>query len=297
MKRIFQIINILLITLAAYFCVDMVYKKITATPLVFIGNTVKSDLGNGAIQAGKNNFKHRNAYGKINNRNLFRVLVRGDAKPVPSQPAAQLESILPVKATGLEVKLWGTVTGPGEKYAVIEDKKTREQSLVEQGDTVQGAVIKEILRNKVILTLNGLDQLLEVEIEKENNPKRTPFGLGLKPREASVDPLALDHALQDMNAMMQQIKMRPYFSDGEPDGLMVYGIKPKSVFKKVGLRNGDIIKEVNGDEVVRAQDAQALYTELKESDNVRVTLMRRGEKKELIYHSKNGTYTITTYPD
>jgi len=82
---------------------------------------------------------------------------------------------------------------------------------------------------------------------------------------------------------MRQIKFRPHFSEGEPDGLMVYGIRPNSVFRKIGLRNGDIIKDVNGTVIVSKDDVSNLFDEIEDQESIKLTLFRRGKVKELTY--------------
>ena len=89
---------------------------------------------------------------------------------------------------------------------------------------------------------------------------------------------------------MRQVKFRPHFTEGEPDGLMVYGIRPNSVFRQMGLRNGDIIKGINGTSILSAEDASSLFREIEGADNAKVTLFRRGQVKELIYQAKDGKF-------
>jgi len=46
------------------------------------------------------------------------------------------------------------------------------------------------------------------------------------------------------------------------DGYRVYGIRKNSQLGKVGLRNGDIISQVNEKEIRTMQDAMGIYGEL-----------------------------------
>ena len=50
----------------------------------------------------------------------------------------------------------------GADRAIIFDKTVNKQALYETGDAVQGAVVKEILRGKVILVYNGRDEMLDM---------------------------------------------------------------------------------------------------------------------------------------
>ena len=87
------------------------------------------------------------AYNPIVDRNLFDT--KATAAVVPK--AVDVEAL---EQTSLQLKLWGTVTGPpDEAYAVIEEGGKREQNLFRIGDTVQNATVKLILREKIILNV------------------------------------------------------------------------------------------------------------------------------------------------
>ena len=75
---------------------------------------------------------NKNQYNIITQRNLFKV----EVEKKESSGNHQAENIEPEKleATSLKLVLWGTVTGGSKVYAVIEDKKLRQQSLYEIGD-------------------------------------------------------------------------------------------------------------------------------------------------------------------
>ena len=83
-------------------------------------------------------------YNAIIERNLFQS---GHKKKTNSNDI----NIETLKQTRLNLKLWGTVTGAhGKTYAVIEQIKGGGQNLYMAGDTLQDAVVKMILREKVI---------------------------------------------------------------------------------------------------------------------------------------------------
>lgn len=68
-----------------------------------------------------------------------------------------------LEATSLNIVLMGTISGTeGTHRAIILDKKLNEQELYETGDAIQGALVKEIMRGKVILALNGKDEILDM---------------------------------------------------------------------------------------------------------------------------------------
>lgn len=96
-------------------------------------------------------------YSVITRRNLFAS--RKDAG-IQNQ---QVEPLTTLEQSSMEVVLMGTVSaaGGGER-AVIYDKKDKKQDLFQVGDYIQQAIIKQILRGKVILNLNGKDEMLDI---------------------------------------------------------------------------------------------------------------------------------------
>jgi general secretion pathway protein C len=175
---------------------------------------------------------------------------------------------------------------------VIEDGATRKQALYRPGDTLQGAVIKAVLRQRVILTHNDKDQVLEMVVKNETRgPTQTaqaqPPGetqAETEPDSIVIDRTTITENTGDINELMKQVRVRPHFSQGKPDGLLVYGIQPDSLFQQMGLRNGDIITGVDGREIQSVDDALSLYRNLKTASDVTMQIKRRGSTKEITYH-------------
>lgn len=287
MKYIFALINIALLTVSAFFCADMFYKvllkDISSIPEIEEPEAKQIDSGQKQAKKGVDGQSHE----IIVQRNLFKVETKkkdGSAKD-PEEAKEKLEP------TTLSLTLWGTVTGGSNLYAVIEDKKSKLQALYQEGDLVQDAKVKKILKKEIILTYQGKDQILEMETDSkktgtvknfQNNPNSGQViinhqdGLTPKPQAPS------DNAAE----ILTNIRFRPFFTKGSPDGIMVYGVKPESIFNRAGLRNGDIIKTINGTPVETVEDASSLLSGLENSGDARVTLIRRGETKELSFNSE-----------
>lgn len=288
MKFIFIIINLILLTLSVFFSVDLMYAELedalSPQPSLTGSSTIKpSRPGNQTFQA-----RPLAEYQDITQRNIFNVTVR-DAGPATSAAPALESNLDNLEQTDLELKLWGTVTGSGQvAFAVIEDKKARKQELYREGDTVLGAGIKKILREKVVLTHNNKDQVLEMSLESSPPAARTLTSLPGEPKKEG-GPLLLDRSMiteqtKDINALMRQVRVRPHFSKGKPDGLLLYGIKNDSLFEKMGLKNGDIIMGVDGNTIKSVDDALSLYNNLTSASDVRMQIKRRGNIEEINYH-------------
>jgi general secretion pathway protein C len=144
----------------------------------------------------------------------------------------------------LNTHLWGTITGKdGTAYAVIESPQPQnrrsEQHLFKEGQKVLNAEIEKVYRDKVVLNLEGEQQVLEMEkyqsrasSRRSIRPMRQPVSLTRTIRRNEIE-----ESFQNINTIMRQAVIRP-----RSDGMLVSRIKPGSIFRCLGLRNGDIIQ-------------------------------------------------------
>lgn len=286
------ILSLVLITAAAYLSVKGVYRvteerlRVEQFP-VDVGETSDGPLIS-EVDTGKD-------YSQIAKRNLFDIK---EKKPVVTQENKKSEA---PKVTRLQLKLWGTIAGSGsQRAAIIEDGKTRKQLLLREGDKIQTAVVKEISRGEVLLAVNGKNEVLL--IEKPAGAKKGAKGggdhPGLPPPElvseaedeiepdgelVSLDRETVQSAMQNVNELMRQARVRPHFTNGKPDGLRLSAVRPDSLFRKIGLKTGDIITGVNGDPIESVDDALRFYTSLKDADDVALQLRRGGVERSINY--------------
>ncbi len=69
----------------------------------------------------------------------------------------------------------------------------------------------------------------------------------------------------------------------QPAGFLVSNIKPGSLFSKLGLRNGDVIKGINGETISSPDQAIELYESLMEGGEVDVEIKRGRRSQNLRY--------------
>jgi general secretion pathway protein C len=173
------------------------------------------------------------------------------------------------------------------------------------GDTIQNAVIKKILRGKVILTVGGKDEILTMDeaalptpakgqiasrsgISKSARPSRPKTRLPApKPRAGesviTVDRSDVDESLTNINTLLSEVRIRPHFKEGKPDGLAVSRIKDGSLFSKLGLQEGDVVQAVNDNAIRSPDDVLALYKKLRAGSEVAIQVNRNGQSQTINY--------------
>ena len=229
-------------------------------------------------------------YRAIVERNLFHTTEKTDektrSKPVPT------ESLKPTK---LLVKLWGTVTsGADASYAIIEDQKKKDQNLYRIGDTIQNATVKDILREKVVLNVEGKNEILHLEkLESRGSGRSTHVSRvqpgkpgGVRPpsvRRIRIKRSQLEKALKSGADISEQAKVRPHFTDGRQDGIILTGIKPNSIYRRLGLRNGDILLGIDEADIQSAEDMSRVSQSLSSATELTLKIKRRGRLTAMKY--------------
>jgi general secretion pathway protein C len=276
MKRYFTILNILFITGIVFFMVKVFYKIATAN----IGHIDATKTTARHLVPNIGTTQHElSHYQAIIERNLFKTKTETESRP----DKIDIETLKP---TDLKLNLLGTITGDEkEAYAVIEDMVEKKQDLYRIGDTIQNATVKIILREKVVLNVNGKDEILGIEKASGSQEiKTSSTGLARTgSQNVTVKRSQIDTAIKDVNTLMKQIRIRPNFKNGKPDGLRLTGIRPNSIFYNMGLKSGDIIMGVDGKNIQSVDDALKFYQSLQSSSRVQLQIKRRGQLKNIDY--------------
>lgn len=286
-QRTILIINLAIIALAAYFGVSLFYK-ITAFQLK--AEKIPVDAPDAVIAVKNTGHRPFDDYRPILTRDLFKT----SKTPAPATAKKEV-NLDDMEQTQLNLKLWGTVTGSEEQaYAVIEDTQKREQNLYRVGDSIQNAVVKMIRRAKVVLQVDGRDEVLAMEeIQQGSSSSRRSVSRsrpampsresGMRTQRVSMRRSMINDAINDVTKLMTQVKIQPHMEDGQPNGLAISNIKPNSIFRRMGLRNGDVLKKVEGQDIQTVDDALRLYDSMKSADRVSVVIERRGSLRNIDY--------------
>jgi general secretion pathway protein C len=232
-------------------------------------------------------------------RNLFSAKVDEEVKPEPQNLLSKIDAL---SLTRLNCTLIGTILNEdGESWAIIQDNQTGRQDRYAVGSTVSGAKVVMILRNKVVLNIDGRDELLVMGIEKirASEPEgekagatSTPGKLPARPARGVLRGQGLNYdlsrdliqqSINNMAELMSAVRMTPYVKDGKPEGFRLTQIQDDSLFRMMGLQNGDILIGINGKNILSAEDMMKAYATIKEGNSFTVSIMRNNQATTLNY--------------
>jgi len=227
----------------------------------------------------------------ILDRNLFGAQLSGQTQVVerPDEPLTK---------TKLPLRLLGTAAAsePTRSRAAIEDEKTRKHMIVAVGDSLQGhnrVRVDAIERTRVILDNAGRPEEL---LLFEDQPRAVPRVAARPKREARRRPAAVNAQIQDrlkklsgqdgdgIAKLLSQARISPHYDESGQGGVLgmkVEAIKQGSLFETAGLKDGDVITEINGIVIDRQEATSAVLDELLNAETIEIAADRGGSSIQL----------------
>jgi general secretion pathway protein C len=191
----------------------------------------------------------------------------------------------------LKAKLLGTAPGAGmDSFAIIEDVSNKTQQLYRVGDKLQDRTLTRVEWDRVMLKgVQGEEVLRIVEPSGEAKPPTMASGPvvgGIEKRsdtEFVIDRSEIDKAMENLNQLFTQMRAVPHFQDGKAAGFRLFAIRADSVFEKLGLKNGDVVSRINGNDLTDPARAMSLIQELRAEGRITLDVNRNRQPTTLTY--------------
>jgi general secretion pathway protein C len=94
----------------------------------------------------------------------------------------------------------------------------------------------------------------------------------------TVERAFVEKLLANPAQLTRQARIVPAVRDGETKGYKFYGIRPGSLPKLLGMKNGDLLTSVNGHQLESLDQAMDLYNKLRRASHLSVTIERKGKQ-------------------
>lgn len=255
-------------------------------------------------------------------RNIFDS-ARGDltAEPLPElplgadgQPIAEWDpSQPPPKCTG-SLRLVGAVVSPRDpewSFAAIAGTSDGKTMLYREGSSVDGSRVVAVNSSSVVMAGSaGACQLLMFEEEEPgrppklasrptapaSDPRKTARNAGLSDEELedgiakisetqfTIQRSLVDKALANQGSLMKTARVIPHEEDGRVVGVKLYGIRRASLLGRLGIRNGDMLRTINGFDMTSPDSALEAYSRLRSADKLSLAVKRQNREMTIEYN-------------
>ena len=101
--------------------------------------------------------------------------------------------------------------------------------------------------------------------------------------EYTVPTAEVEQAFENFTDIIRQGRVVPKIVDGQARGFEIRKIQPGSIFQKLGLRNNDVIRSVNGQSITSADQALRLFTVFRNEREIVLDIERANNEIQLSY--------------
>jgi general secretion pathway protein C len=208
----------------------------------------------------------------------------GEANPddaVVAQPATIDEDLA---ETRQNLSLKGTIATvrPDGGLAIIADSKNEEKVYAIRDTIMPGTTLHAVYPDRVVLNEGGA--LRALKLPKEFPQSASPM------RRATTNVTRSSNNRRTIQTVVAQnvakladvVRPTPYMVAGQMQGYRVYPGRDRKKFAALGLRPGDLIKDIDGAALTDPQQAMQIFQSLGNADQVSVTVERNGQPQTLI---------------
>jgi len=208
------------------------------------------------------------------------IFGEADAEAIVATPRENVENLA---ETRLNLSLKGTIASPADEasIAIIADARNEEKIYLIRDTVAPGTTLHAIYPDRVVLNRGGALEVLKL-------PKEFPQGNSPVRRNATTvsrtatNPASIQNVVtQNVSRLADVIRPTPYYVSGQMQGYRVYPGRDRKQFAALGLRPGDLIKDIDGAALTNPQQATQIFQSLGDKDQVSVTVERNGQPEVL----------------
>jgi len=186
--------------------------------------------------------------------------------------------------TNLNLTLTGVVARPVGGCALVIVQGQPESAFCAGEELTPGVRLDKVERDRILIMRNGtLETVPLKDLDKQANLIAPP-----PPPMPIVQPSASGASVVDRRQLQQQMGKPEFLSQAlivpnPGGGFLVRQIQPGSLYEKLGLKPGDVIRNVNGQALTSMDDVMRLYQQFGSAQRVLVEVQRQGRNETLYY--------------
>lgn len=214
----------------------------------------------------------------IANAHLFGEADAEDVVVVPQESHENLAE------TRLSLTLKGTIASPEEDaaIAIIADTRNEEKIYVVRDTVAPGATLHAIYADRVVLNRGGTLEVLKLPKEFPQTTAPVRRNVSTVSRATSGQQSIQNVITQNVSKLADVIRPTPYYVAGQMQGFRVYPGRDRKQFAALGLRPGDLVKDIDGAALTNPAQATEIFQGLGDKDQVSVTVERNGQPEVLV---------------
>ena len=185
---------------------------------------------------------------------------------------------VPVRSS-LHGTLIGTAIADPRLYSLcqITNPDVNETQIYAMGDKYQNARIYQIEKERVLLDHDGVNEYIDTSGLGQVHRGDAGGVRQVSERRYVIARSELNSAITNLPDLATKARIVPSYKNGVADGFKLFSIVPDSLYAKIGIQNGDVIRRINGYEMNSPDKALEIYQKLRDASRIEIEIERRGE--------------------
>jgi len=205
---------------------------------------------------------------------------QADADDAPVVDPLEAEALPDTSLRSLVLKGTHAAENREMSAAIIADGN-REEKVYSIGDPVSsGASLHAVYSDRVVLNERG--ELTNLSLPRDFEQQATPTVRRNQVTRQTNTQSIQNVVAQNVSRLADVIRPTPYFQNGQQQGYRVYPGRDRQKFAALGLRPGDLIKQIDGQSLTDPTQAMQIFQSLGTASQVSVTVERNGTQETLV---------------
>ena len=227
----------------------------------------------------------------------YRVKLTPNEAPAPEKPQATR----PVKSQGSIKDIELLAIYNATDVTVITVMYKNKTKVLSRGEEINGFILEGAGSNFATFSKHSKTYQLSLIKSKKgakdvSRTKSVPASRGTQSSSSKaegdivdagdhriVDKSLVEHYAKNIEEITKDIGIVDQKEGKNLKGFRVTFVRKNSHFSKLGLRRGDVIKSINGQEITSYNDAMNVYKNIDKMDGLSLTIKRGKEEMELEY--------------
>ena len=169
-------------------------------------------------------------------------------------------------------------------WITVEDKSNQTSYILSLQEQVDGYTFSKLFKNYVIFQKDKKEYKIEI-VEKEltNYQENRVDEFKAKDNGAVINRSYLNSYTTDMEKIWKNITISEVKNANKTEGFKIEKINKDSVFAKIGLKEGDIIKSINNTPLSSPSEAFKVYGNIGNIKYLNIEISRNNEIMEMSY--------------
>lgn len=191
-----------------------------------------------------------------------------------------------------KLKLLGVALGDrGGGSAIVEELSSKRQLFFRLHDQIPDVgEISEIRRDGMVVRQGDQQELLELAASQIEKPPVAAVTAGSAvapgpgiPVRTVLDRRDVEQAMGDLPKLLSQARAVPYLVNGAMNGFRLDSVAPASFYDKIGLKQGDVLQQVNGVDIRDPGTMLTLFQQLRNEKTVKLDVLRNNQRTAMTF--------------